>query len=80
MSRKISLVYKAAVAATVAVVLTGCVTGEAEYTPPSPRAPAPNSITIQRPLDDVWKMAIPRLGQRFFVINTIDRSSGCRTA
>jgi hypothetical protein len=67
---------RAAVAATVGLLLSGCVSGGAQYTPPSPRAQVTNFVTIQRPLDEVWKAAIPRLGQRFFVINTIDRSSG----
>lgn len=65
-----------AVIAFAGLLLSGCVTGGARYTPPAPRAPTPNWITIQRTIDDVWKTAIPRLGQRFFVINTIDRSSG----
>ena len=70
------MVRRAAVTATIGLVLSGCVTGAFQYSPPSPRAPVPNSGTIQRPLDEVWKTAIPRLGQRFFVINTIDRTSG----
>ena len=69
---------KAARIATLLVLplLGGCVTGKFVYTPPTERAATLNSIEIARPIDGVWATAIPALGRHFFVVNTIDRSSG----
>jgi hypothetical protein len=51
--------------------------GNLEYTPPQSTAPAaPNSLTVEKPRDTVWKELVPALGSRFFVINNLDNDSG----
>ncbi|WP_152986915.1 hypothetical protein [Bordetella bronchiseptica] len=56
-------------------LLAGCA-GSVNYSPPALRAPLPNTITIDQPIDTVWTQAVPRLGKQFFVINNLDKSSG----
>jgi len=58
------------------LVATGCITGRAQVTAPTPPAPVPNYIIVEKSRAEVWRKAIPRLGQQFFVINTIDPTSG----
>jgi hypothetical protein len=62
-------------AIVVVLLLTGCA-GRVDYTPPGPLGPTTNSITVDRPMDEVWSQLIPALGTRFFVINNLDRASG----
>jgi hypothetical protein len=65
------------VIAVCAVGLAGCVSGGINYTgPQSHVVPNSNSITIAKSRDEVWSKAIPHLGKEFFVINTMDKSSG----
>jgi hypothetical protein len=59
------------------LICAGCLSGNLEYTPPQSTAPsAPNSLTVDKPLDTVWKELVPALGTRFFVINNLDKESG----
>lgn len=61
----------------VALMSAGCLSGSFAYTPPSQATPPPPmSLTIDKPLDAVWKEIVPALGSRFFVINNLDRASG----
>jgi len=53
----------------------GCAGGQMGYKPPSQYAQT-NIKTIDKPIDEVWKTAVPNLGKQFFVINNIDKSSG----
>jgi hypothetical protein len=55
--------------------LTGCA-GSVNYTKPVNTAKKDNSIIINKPIDVVWKNAVPELGKQFFVINNLDKSSG----
>ncbi len=55
--------------------LAGCA-GKVNYTPPIATPTAKNSITIDEPVERVWKKIIPSLGSSFFVINNIDKDSG----
>lgn len=57
-------------------VLSGCAT-QLAYTPPNRTADeASRSALLKKPFDDTWAALIPRLSEQFFVINTIDKSSG----
>jgi hypothetical protein len=58
------------------LALGGCATGGYNYTPPSVPDLGANTKVIDRPREDVWKTSVPALGKEFFVINTIDKSSG----
>lgn len=53
----------------------GCA-GSVNYTKPLNIAKKDNSIIINKPIDVVWKNAVPELGKQFFVINNLDKSSG----
>jgi hypothetical protein len=58
-------------------MLCGCVSGGINYTKPQAAAePNSNSIVVAKSRDAVWATAIPNLGKHFFVINTMDKSSG----
>ena len=59
-----------------AVALAGCVSAAGNYTPPAETDAVSNSIVIDKPLDEVWSAAIPRIGKTFFVINNLDKASG----
>ena len=56
-------------------LLSGCVS-TASYVPPQAYEPVINSVEIDTPRSDAWKKAVPALARQFFVINTIDQSSG----
>ncbi|MFM0134900.1 hypothetical protein [Caballeronia grimmiae] len=57
--------------------LSGCVSSEFNYTPPSTVPTTTGfSKTINKPRDAVWAAAVPSLGKDFFVINNIDKASG----
>ena len=53
----------------------GCA-GKFEYIKPSQSYKTSNTITINKPKDEVWKKIISSLGSSFFVINNIDKESG----
>jgi hypothetical protein len=57
-------------------VLAGCASVSVDYRPPS-ITPRPNQTKdVSRPKDQVWNDTVAALGQRFFVINNLDKSSG----
>lgn len=55
-------------------LLAGCA-GKIDYTPPT-TTPTQNSKEIARPRSEVWNELVPALSKNFFVVNTIDKSSG----
>ncbi len=63
-------------AAVLIFLLVGCVTGGLHYEPPTQRAVTPNFKIVSKSRDQVWAAAIPALGKQFYMINTVDRSSG----
>ena len=64
------------VLASLTVALTGCVSGTAQYSAPSAYRTNQNSVVVAHARDVAWQAAVPRLSKEFFVINTIDKSSG----
>ena len=58
-----------------ALALTACA-GKVDYTPPTISPSEANSKTVDQPKEAVWKSLIPALGQKFFVINNLDKASG----
>jgi hypothetical protein len=56
-------------------ILTGCA-GHMNYTPPASPPLEMNSLVINKPRDVVWDEIIPKIGERFFVINNLEKSSG----
>jgi hypothetical protein len=56
------------------VFLAGCA-GKIDYVPPT-AAPTSNSKEMSRPRSAVWDELVPALSKNFFVVNTIDKSSG----
>lgn len=63
------------VALIAVAVLAGC-SGTVSITKPDPPQWTENSKLVDGPRDAVWNAAIPALGKQFFVINTLDKSSG----
>ena len=63
-------------AVVLTIVVWGCATGAATYTPPAPVPAPPNTITIERSRSDLWRALVPAIGRTFFVINNLDQSSG----
>src|SRR5262245_1700641 len=59
------------------VFLVGC-SGHTDYFPPPPGPPAhlPTSVVLNVSREKAWQTVVPALGKRFFVINTLDKSSG----
>jgi hypothetical protein len=53
-----------------------CVTGKAEKRNALPPVASPNYVIVEKARSEVWSKGIPRLGQRFFVINNLDVTSG----
>ena len=66
----------ALVLATVGGLLAACVSGQTQYTPPGSGTSATNFRVVDRPFEDVWNSAIPKIGKTFFVINNLDKASG----
>src|SRR5579883_799529 len=62
------------VVTAVLVLLAGCA-GKVEYTPPSVSA-GTNTKHVNKAKDAVWDQLVPALSKNFFVVNTIDKSSG----
>jgi hypothetical protein len=58
------------------LVLSGCTSGRVTIAPPTAELSTSPPITLARSRQDVWKIIVPKLSQTFFVINTIDQSSG----
>lgn len=50
--------------------------GKTTYIPPTQTYKANNSVTINKPIAEVWKQIVPGLGSSFFVINNLDKQSG----
>lgn len=63
-------------AAVAAMLLVSSCAGKLDYAPPSLSPNQSNAVVVNKPLDTVWREMVPALGQRFFVINNIDRASG----
>ena len=60
--------------AMLAATVSGCA-GKIDYTPPA-ESTSTNTKQISRQRDVVWNELVPALSKNFFVINTIDKSSG----
>ena len=60
----------------IACLLVGCASATASYRGPDASVRPNYSKEINRPKDQVWNDAVAALGQRFFVINNIDKASG----
>lgn len=61
----------------VLVFLSGCATGSHNYTPPTiGLLTAQNFKEVDKPKEEVWNELITGLSGQFFVINTMDKSSG----
>lgn len=58
------------------LTLAGCATTQMSVQPPANAQPQNRSKEIARSKDAVWNDAVAKLGQRFFVINNLDKSSG----
>lgn len=58
------------------LALSGCATTQMSVAPPSTVIQQNRSKEIARSRDAVWNDAVAKLGQRFFVINNLDKSSG----
>lgn len=50
--------------------------GKTTYILPTQPYKTQNSVTINKPIADVWKQIVPALGSSFFVINNLDKESG----
>ncbi|MEC5407576.1 hypothetical protein VOM14_18675 [Paraburkholderia sp. MPAMCS5] len=61
---------------SVVLALTGCVSGASHYSAPTAYKTNENTVVVARSRDAAWQAAIPKLSKEFFVINTIDKSSG----
>lgn len=58
------------------LALTGCASTQMAVQPPSAAMSQNRTKEIARTKDAVWNDAVAKLGQRFFVINNLDKSSG----
>jgi hypothetical protein len=56
--------------------LAGCASFKSNYQTPSTSVRASYVKQVSRPKDLVWNDAVAALGQRFFVINNMDKASG----
>lgn len=57
-------------------LLAGCASTQYSVQPPAPISEYNKTKEIARPKDAVWDDAVAALGQRFFVINNLEKSSG----
>jgi hypothetical protein len=62
--------------ASMSVALAGCVSGAAQYSAPAAYHTNLNTVVVAHQRDAAWQAAVPKLSKEFFVINTIDKSSG----
>lgn len=60
----------------IAAVLVGCASATAGYRGPDTSARPNYAKEVSRSRDLVWNDAVAALGQRFFIINNIDKASG----
>lgn len=60
----------------VTVLVLGCASGGATYTPPASVTPRSNTVSVERSRGDLWRALVPAIGRTFFVINNLDQSSG----
>jgi len=58
------------------LLLTGCASASVKYRPPDGSVQPNYTKDLSRSRDDVWNDAVAALGQRFFVINNLDKASG----
>ena len=59
------------------VIFAGCLSGGITYTPPkSVQSEGNPAKVIEKPKSEVWKTLVSALGQKFFVINNMDKESG----
>lgn len=58
------------------LAMTGCASTQMAVQPPSATVSQNRTKEIARSKDAVWNDAVAKLGQRFFVINNLDKSSG----
>lgn len=56
--------------------LASCASTQMSMQPPAANSANNRVKMIPRPRDNVWNDAVAKLGQRFFVINNLDKSSG----
>jgi len=70
------MVFRFGLCVVAVLVSVGC--GTQQYNAPSASVVKPdaNSVTINKPFEQVWSHTIPQIGKSFFVINNIDKSSG----
>lgn len=61
---------------SISLALTGCVSGASQYSAPTAYRTNENTIIVAHARDLAWQSSIPKLSKEFFVINTIDKSSG----
>lgn len=59
-----------------ALSLVGCATTNANYVEPTTKVTSGFTKKIAKPKDEVWDSSIVQLGQRFFVINNLEKASG----
>jgi len=57
-------------------VLPGCASVSFDYRPPTTTIRQNHAKDVSRPKDQVWNDTVAALGQRFFVINNLDKASG----
>lgn len=67
---------KKAVLMVIFSFLFGACSGKYAYIPPTQSYKTNNTVTINKPIAEVWKQIIPALGGSFFVINNLDKESG----
>mgnify|MGYP001286665185 CR=1 FL=1 len=65
---------KQIIGAAACLVLSGCATSTANYTPPKEHSVV-NTKSINKPFDTVWDSLVRELSSDFFVINNIDKNS-----
>ena len=58
-----------------ALLISGCA-GKVDYQAPVQPASLENSKTVGKSKEQVWTALIPKLSEKFFVINNLDKSSG----
>ena len=66
------------VVVAVGFVFAGCASASVGYRQPDTSARPNHTKDVGRSKDQVWNDAVAALGQRFFVINNLDKSSGSK--
>src|SRR2546422_6002790 len=57
-------------------LLAGCASASFNYRPPDSSVRPNYTKDLNRSRDQIWNDAVAALGQRFFVINNLDKASG----